>query len=107
MATGKKIKSNNKPPRSRKTDRQSESTPSAGAAIDPASSPGVGQGEDRIAEFLALSAREMADHIFGKPEVWLNHPNPQFGGRTPNDLIESGEEDRVRNILAAATLGMF
>jgi hypothetical protein len=49
----------------------------------------------------------MAAHIFGKPEVWLNYPNPQFGGRTANELIESGEEIRVRNILAAAMLGMF
>ena len=64
-------------------------------------------GEDRIAEFLKLSAREMAAHLFQHPEAWLDSPHPRFGGRTPNELIANGEEATVRNTLAAASLGLF
>ena len=46
--------------------------------------------------------------IFGEPVEWLQTPNEYLGGRTPEDLIESGDEGReqVRNLLEAIKLGM-
>jgi uncharacterized protein (DUF2384 family) len=46
--------------------------------------------------------------IFDNPDEWLQTRNEYLGGRTPEDLIESGEEGReqVRNLLEAIKLGM-
>ena len=49
-----------------------------------------------------------ARKLFDNPDKWLRTRNEYLGGRTPEDLIESGEEGReqVRNLLEAIKLGM-
>lgn len=52
--------------------------------------------------------RKDAGELFDDPDEWLQTRNEYLGGRTPEDLIESGEEGRVqvRNLLEAIKLGM-
>ena len=49
-----------------------------------------------------------ARSIFDDPGEWLQTRNEYLGGRTPEELLESGEEGReqVRNLLEAIKLGM-
>ncbi len=104
MATGKKA--------TRRTKEKSPAphapgtVPSAGPADSGNFQPPPGSGEDRIAAFLKLSAREMAFECFYNAEVWLDAPNPQFHGRNPNDLLGTEEERKVYNLLAAYALGL-
>ncbi len=45
--------------------------------------------------------------FFAEPQVWLDTPNPNFGGRKPGDLVGTDEERKVYNLLRAVDLGMF
>ena len=118
MATGKrvinkvKVTPKARPKAARKPKAAGPAQPEAakmsGEAAAACKHCGMGDpNRDRIAEFLALSAREMAFELLQHPEEWLDWPNPQFGGRKPNDLIGTDEEVRVYDILAAYSLGMF
>ena len=51
--------------------------------------------------------RELAVEYLEHPDEWLDHPNPRFGGRTPNELIAAGEEDKVYNMFRRFELGLF
>jgi len=112
MATGKKVTSKAISPISRKP--KASRTPKPEAAPEPAPPVTVckhcGMGDpnrDRIAEFLALSAREKAYDLLQHPEEWLDWPNPNLGGRKPNDLIGTEDEPLLHNLLDCASLGMF
>jgi Protein of unknown function (DUF2384) len=43
--------------------------------------------------------RAEAGKFFANPDEWLNTPNSNFGGRTPNDLVRDGQAESVRNLL--------
>ena len=109
MATGKKVKPKATTGREKKPARAS--TPKAArpqVSQTPANTNGAGNpGEDRIAEFLKLSTREMVFHLLQHPEEWLDYANPKLGGKSPNELIASGKEKRVRTLLIAGAMGMF
>lgn len=110
MATGKKAKPKGaeepeKKARSPQTPRAAGPPKARAASNTPTPSTGD-RGEDRIAEFLKLSAREMASRLWEHPEAWLDMPNPWFSGRKPNDLIGTEEEHKVHTLLAAASLGL-
>jgi hypothetical protein len=109
MATGKKVKPKATTGREKKPARAS--TPKATkpqVSPTPANTNGAeNPGEDRIAEFISLSTREMVYHLLQHPEEWMDYANPKLGGKSPNELIANGQEDRVRSLLIAATLGMF
>lgn len=52
--------------------------------------------------------RRDAKDLFDDPEPWLRTPNEQLGGRTPNEVMASGENgrERVRDLLEAIKLGI-
>ncbi|GAC1310628.1 MAG: hypothetical protein NVSMB14_13830 [Isosphaeraceae bacterium] len=41
------------------------------------------------------------------PLRWFHTPNIEFEGRKPIDLLDTGEEPRVRDIIEAAKYGLF
>ena len=45
--------------------------------------------------------------FFADPQLWLDTPNHNFGGRKPGDLVGTDEERKVYNLLRAVDLGMF
>jgi hypothetical protein len=51
--------------------------------------------------------RELAFDYLKHPEEWLDHPNPHFGGRTPNEMVAAGEEDKVYNMFDCFDNGLF
>jgi uncharacterized protein (DUF2384 family) len=40
--------------------------------------------------------------LLDNAEEWLSTPNTRLGGRTPNELIGTSEEGKIRDILRAA-----
>ena len=58
-------------------------------------------------ELPRRTIRELAVEHLKHPDEWLDHPNPQFGGRTPNQMIAAGHEDKVRNLFYCAEYGLF
>jgi uncharacterized protein (DUF2384 family) len=61
-----------------------------------------GAGTSREAEI-----RELARDILQHPDAWFEAPNPNFGGRKPQDLLGTPEEDNVYNALNAARWGLY
>lgn len=52
---------------------------------------------------------EIADVILD-PDLWIETPNDQLGGRKPIDLVNSADEaerQRVRDLIEAIKHGMF
>ncbi len=68
--------------------------------------PGEGSKVDALPESRRRTIRELAFDFLKHPVEWLDHPNPQFGGRTPNEMIAAGEEDKVRNLFECAEFGL-
>jgi Protein of unknown function (DUF2384) len=40
-------------------------------------------------------------------EAWFNTPNEYFEGRKPRELLGTNDEERLRNRIQAARLGLF
>lgn len=40
------------------------------------------------------------------PVTWLNQPNDQLGGKRPQDLLDQGDEDAVRDLIRSIRHGM-
>jgi uncharacterized protein (DUF2384 family) len=40
-------------------------------------------------------------------EIWIGAPNPLLDGRTPRDLVEAGETNRVLALIDALASGAF
>jgi hypothetical protein len=53
------------------------------------------------------SILELAEDVLQDPRAWLDTPNSQLGGRRPNDLIGTDEEEKVYHLLKAVDLGLF
>jgi hypothetical protein len=51
--------------------------------------------------------QELIDRVVDHPQTWLSTPNPQFGGREPRQLIGTGEESKLVNLLRAVDQGLF
>ena len=49
---------------------------------------------------------ELLDEVVMHPEAWMATPNVQFGGRRPNDLVNTKEEINIISILTAVKYGM-
>jgi len=45
--------------------------------------------------------------IVDNPGLWLDSPNPLFGGRTPAELIGTEDEKLVREWVGSVKHGMF
>lgn len=45
--------------------------------------------------------------IVDKPDLWLDSPNPLFGGRTPGELIGTEDENLLREWIGSVKHGMF
>lgn len=43
--------------------------------------------------------RQEAGKFFANPDEWLDTPNPNLAGRTPNDFVKDGHDEPVRNLL--------
>jgi hypothetical protein len=102
MATSKKLQRKikggpkpGKPPDSRPMDALEE------AMLEEGTAPG------QSAELPRRTARELANELLKHPAEWLDSPNPQFGGRRPNDLLDTDEEKKVINLLLCVELGLF
>lgn len=51
---------------------------------------------------------QLAREVLGtNSTLWFQTPNPNFGGRKPEDLVGSDEEQKVVNLLKAVDLGLF
>lgn len=55
----------------------------------------------------AKTTLELVSELLTEPGRWLRTPNPQFGNRSPIDLIDTPDEVLVRNALQAFQLGLF
>jgi hypothetical protein len=44
--------------------------------------------------------------ILGDPEPWLDTPNEYFGGRKPREVLGTGEEIHLRNLIRRIKHGM-
>jgi uncharacterized protein (DUF2384 family) len=56
----------------------------------------------------SLSIQELAEDVFTNPnqaQQWLNLPNLSLNGRKPNDLVSTGDEHLVRNVLLSLKYG--
>ena len=51
--------------------------------------------------------RAELETIVDNPVLWLGSPNPLFGGRTPNELIGTGDENLLREWIDSVKHGMF
>ena len=60
-----------------------------------------------VAQFQKLSHRAVEND---KPEaryyekVWLHKPNPRFGGKSPNEMLDGDESDREKLATALAAV---
>ena len=44
--------------------------------------------------------------IIGNPDEWLDAPNDHFEGRPPRSLINTNEEQRLRDLIRAVKHGL-
>jgi hypothetical protein len=44
--------------------------------------------------------------IIGNPDEWLDEPNDRFEGRPPRALINTDEEQRLRDLIRAVKHGL-
>ena len=59
-------------------------------------------------DIIPDDVREDAEELLGEEaETWLATPNTLFLGRSPNDLIDSGEVARVKEVLLRFRYGLF
>jgi hypothetical protein len=98
MATGGKSKKKGqaKPPAPRRSG-----DPPVAAML------GDGSKSDETQELPRPTIRELAVEYLKHPDEWLDHPHPGFGGRTPNELIAAGEEEKLYNMFRRFELGLF
>jgi hypothetical protein len=98
MATGgrSKKKAQAKPPASRRSG-----DPPADAMLGNAGK------SDEAQESPRPTIQELAAEYLKHPVEWLDHPHPQFGGRTPNELIAAGQEERLYNLFDCFDNGLF
>lgn len=47
------------------------------------------------------------EQIVNNPSLWLDSPNPLFGGRTPGELIGTEDEKLLWEWIASVKHGMF
>jgi hypothetical protein len=50
--------------------------------------------------------RCLLDQVIEMPDLWLDTPNDQFGGRKPRDLLNTPQESRIRDLLRSIKHGM-
>lgn len=58
----------------------------------------------------AAQVRDLAFQVIGTDhgrDFWMTHPNPELGGKTPEELINAGQADVVTRYLQAALEGNF
>ena len=53
------------------------------------------------------SIRAELETIVDNPGLWLDSPNPLFGGRKPGELIGTEDEKLLREWIGAVKHGMF
>ena len=51
--------------------------------------------------------RELIDEVVPEPAAWLDSPNAHMGGGTPREMIDTGRESFVRDLVRAIKHGMF
>ena len=51
--------------------------------------------------------RAELETIVDNPGLWLDSPNPLFGGRTPGELIGTEDEKLLREWIGSVKHGMF
>jgi uncharacterized protein (DUF2384 family) len=62
---------------------------------------------------LGLSAAELQDlarQVFGTQKAadfWMNRSNPELAGKTPNDLIATGQAQIVKDFLEGILAGNY
>jgi hypothetical protein len=58
----------------------------------------------------AAHIRDLAYRVIGTDrgrDYWMTNPNPELGGKSPQDLIDDGHADVVERYLTAALEGDF
>ena len=45
--------------------------------------------------------------VFLQPQAWLDTPNDALGGRVPRELIDTSDEDLLRDFVRRIKHGMF
>ena len=56
---------------------------------------------------LTCDIRDLVTEVVANPDQWLDHPHPMLGARKPRDLINTGDEIHLRNLLRMIKQGMF
>ncbi len=51
--------------------------------------------------------RHDIEEVFGDAEGWLQTPNSYFGGLKPQEFIDRGHSEAIRNLLGMIKQGMF
>jgi hypothetical protein len=53
-----------------------------------------------------IDLKSLVAEVIAEPDQWLNAPNDQLGGKTPQEQIDDGRDDIVRGLLRAIKHGM-
>jgi hypothetical protein len=57
---------------------------------------------DETVDLKTLIAEVVAD-----PEVWMDTPHDLLGGKKPNELVGTANEQQLRELARAIKIGMF
>ena len=60
----------------------------------------------RRLEGEATDIRDEISSVVKDPELWLGLPNDQLGGKMPQDLIGTPEEENLRDLIRAIKHGV-
>lgn len=50
---------------------------------------------------------EEVKRLIAEPHLWLDTPHELLGGKTPNEVMEEGGTQRVRDLLRAIKYGVM
>ena len=50
--------------------------------------------------------RCLVAEVVSEPDIWMDTPNDQLGGKKPNDLVGTPSEPRVRELVRSIKQGM-
>ena len=78
--------------------------------MNPTIAPNIQSGGTPAAPLSRDVIRTLAVQVFGTEtgaDFWMTRPNPELGGRTPDDLIAAGHAEVVKNFLEGILEGVY
>jgi Protein of unknown function (DUF2384) len=73
----------------------------------PASAPPARPRKSKAAASFPPDLRGELESVLAEPDLWLNTPNDQFGGRTPLELVGTPDERLLHQWVGAVKHGIY